>query len=123
VDGIGNESAKVMIAMESDGGLFRPRGLGATTSEGGMAILNAIGSSLLGEVPATEVATGGGGADVNMWRQDQVSTASPLLDPQAEAPGYIDTRRLMGQVASAPRRLMGLVTNMLRANPSTIGYG
>jgi carboxypeptidase Q len=30
-----NESENVMIAMESDGGLFRPRGLGAFTSDGG----------------------------------------------------------------------------------------
>ena len=61
------------------------------------------------------IGSGGGGADVNMWRQEQVSTASPYLDPLQEAPGYIDTRRRLGATLSqyVPRRLIDIYDGII----------
>lgn len=51
------------VAIESDGGVFRPTGFGFTGSESGLAIVRAIGS-LLAPIGADSVTPGGGGTDI-----------------------------------------------------------
>jgi carboxypeptidase Q len=52
-----------VLAIESDGGVFRPLGFGFTGSDSARAIVRRIGS-LLRAIGADSVARGGGGADI-----------------------------------------------------------
>ena len=51
------------VAIESDGGVFRPSGFGFTGSDSGFAIVRAIGR-LLAPIGADTVTPGGGGTDI-----------------------------------------------------------
>ncbi len=51
------------VAIESDGGVFRPSGFGFTGSDSGFAIVRAIGR-LLAPIGADTVTAGGGGTDI-----------------------------------------------------------
>jgi carboxypeptidase Q len=51
------------VAIESDGGVFRPTGFGFTGSDSGFAIVRAIGR-LLAPIGADTVTPGGGGTDI-----------------------------------------------------------
>jgi carboxypeptidase Q len=52
-----------VLAIESDGGVFKPRGFGFTGSDEAFAIVQQIGQ-LLERIEAGTVARGGGGADI-----------------------------------------------------------
>ncbi len=51
------------VAIESDGGVFRPSGFGFSGSDSGLAVVRAIGS-LLAPIGADTVTSGGGGTDI-----------------------------------------------------------
>jgi carboxypeptidase Q len=52
-----------VLAIESDGGVFKPRGFGFTGSDSAFAIVKQIGS-LLERIEAGSITKGGGGADI-----------------------------------------------------------
>ena len=70
---------KHVMAMESDGGVFKPQGLGLTAGEGGLAIGREI-ASLLKSFGADSIAAGGGGADIGPLGALGVPTMSPIVD-------------------------------------------
>jgi carboxypeptidase Q len=57
------ELASHILAIESDGGVFRPEGFGFSGSAAAMAMVREVGS-LLKPIGADSIATGGGGADI-----------------------------------------------------------
>jgi carboxypeptidase Q len=57
------EAKNHVLAIESDGGVFRPLGFGFTGPDSAMTILRQVGS-LLDRINAGEVRKGGGGADI-----------------------------------------------------------
>jgi carboxypeptidase Q len=54
---------KHVLAIESDGGVFKPAGFGFTGSDAAFAIVQQIGT-LLAKIGAGEITRGGGGADI-----------------------------------------------------------
>jgi carboxypeptidase Q len=58
-----SESDKHVLAIESDGGVFKPQGFGFTGSEQAFEIVKQIGS-LLSRIESGNVSKGGGGADI-----------------------------------------------------------
>jgi carboxypeptidase Q len=52
-----------VVAIESDGGVFRPRGFGFTGSDSAYAVVREVGS-LLDRIGADSTERGGGGADI-----------------------------------------------------------
>jgi carboxypeptidase Q len=59
----GSAAAKHVLALESDGGVFAPKGFGFSGSEAARAIVGEI-AALLAPIGATGVAAQGGGADI-----------------------------------------------------------
>jgi carboxypeptidase Q len=57
------EATKHVLALESDGGVFSPKGFGFSGSEAARAIVREV-AALLAPIGATEVAAQGGGADI-----------------------------------------------------------
>ena len=57
------EIDKHILAIESDGGVFEPKGFGFTGSDSAFAIVSGI-ASLLNRIGAGELRRGGGGADI-----------------------------------------------------------
>lgn len=68
-----------LLAIESDGGVFRPSGLGFTGSDEAFGILQAIGT-LLEPIGAGTMTRGGGGADIGPIMREGVPGASPNVD-------------------------------------------
>lgn len=68
-----------LLAIESDGGVFRPTGMGFTGSDEAFEIMEAIGS-LLDPIGAGTMTRGGGGADIGPIMRDGVPGASPNVD-------------------------------------------
>ena len=58
-----SELDKHVLAIESDGGVFKPRGFGFTGSDSAFAIVKQIGT-LLDPIQAGTISRGGGGADI-----------------------------------------------------------
>ena len=58
-----NPAANHVLAIESDGGVFKPSGFGFTGSDSAMAIVKQVGS-LLNRIDAGAITPGGGGADI-----------------------------------------------------------
>ena len=58
-----NEAEKHVLAIESDGGVFRPEGFGFTGSDAATAIVKQV-ASLLAPFGAGTISKGGGGADI-----------------------------------------------------------
>ncbi|MEP7347511.1 MAG: M28 family metallopeptidase [Gemmatimonadaceae bacterium] len=58
-----NELDKHLLAIESDGGVFKPEGFGFTGSDAAMEIIKQIGT-LLAPFGAGTISKGGGGADI-----------------------------------------------------------
>jgi carboxypeptidase Q len=54
---------KHVLAIESDGGVFKPLGFGFTGSDAAFGIISQVGT-LLDKVGATAITKGGGGADI-----------------------------------------------------------
>jgi len=57
------ELGKHVLAIESDGGVFRPEGFGFTGSDSAYAVVRRVGGLLAG-IGADSVSRGGGGADI-----------------------------------------------------------
>ncbi len=68
-----------LLAIESDGGVFRPSGMGFTGSAKALEILQAIGT-LLEPIGAGTMTDGGGGADIGPIMREGVPGASPNVD-------------------------------------------
>jgi carboxypeptidase Q len=68
-----------VMAMESDNGVFDPRGIGVTAGEGGMEITRDI-AKLLAPVGADSATANGGGADTGPIGALGVPTMSPIVD-------------------------------------------
>jgi carboxypeptidase Q len=58
-----NDPNKHVLAIESDGGVFKPAGFGFTGSDAAFAIVQQVGA-LLARIDAGTVTRGGGGADI-----------------------------------------------------------
>lgn len=65
------EIGKTVLAIESDGGVFKPEGFGFGGSDDALAIVQQVGS-LLERIEAGNVRRGGGGADIGPLMQDGV---------------------------------------------------
>jgi carboxypeptidase Q len=65
------ELANHVLAMESDGGVFKPYGFGFSGSDEAYAIIKEIGT-LLDRIDAGEITRGGGGADIGPIMRDGV---------------------------------------------------
>jgi carboxypeptidase Q len=61
-------AAKHVLAIESDGGVFKPEGFGFTGSDAAMAIVKQIGL-LLDPIGSGAITKGGGGADIGPMMQ------------------------------------------------------
>ncbi|HUP89362.1 MAG TPA: M20/M25/M40 family metallo-hydrolase, partial [Longimicrobiales bacterium] len=64
----GAEAAKHVLAIESDGGVFRPLGFGFSGSDSARAIVEQVGK-LLDRIGAGSISRGGGGADIGPMMQ------------------------------------------------------
>lgn len=73
------ELDKHVMAMESDNGVFDPRGIGVTAGEGGMTITADI-ARLLAPIGADSATANGGGADTGPIGALGVPTMSPIVD-------------------------------------------
>ena len=73
------ELAKHVLAIESDEGVFKPRGVGFTGSDSATAIVKRVGA-LLTRINANGVVPGGGGADVGPMMALGVPGMSPDVD-------------------------------------------
>ena len=73
------ELAKHVVAIESDEGVFKPRGVGFTGSDSATAIVKRVGA-LLTRINANGVVPGGGGADVGPMMALGVPGMSPDVD-------------------------------------------
>jgi len=67
-DELVEDAANTVLAIESDGGVFRPAGFGFTGSEEAYEMVSAVGGLLEG-IGAGEVTRGGGGADIGPLMQ------------------------------------------------------
>jgi carboxypeptidase Q len=68
-----------VLAIESDGGVFRPTGFGFSGSEQASAMVSAIGT-LLDRIDAGTVTRGGGGADIGPIMREGVPGMSLNVD-------------------------------------------
>lgn len=68
-----------VLALESDNGVFRPRGVGFSGSEAARALIREI-AALLAPIGADTVAAGGGGADIGPITRLGVPGMSPVVD-------------------------------------------
>ena len=74
-----DEIDRHVLAIESDNGVFRPRGVGFTGSDSARAIVRQI-ATLLQRIDAAGVAASGGGADIGPIMQLGVPSMSPDVD-------------------------------------------
>jgi carboxypeptidase Q len=74
-----NELDKHVLAIESDGGVFKPQGFGFTGSDAAMAIVKQIGT-LLDPIGSGSIVKGGGGADIGPIMQLGVPGMGLLVD-------------------------------------------
>jgi len=74
------ELANHVLMLESDGGVFRPRGFGFTGSDGARAVIRDI-ASLLAGIDADRIGPGGGGADIGpAVEAGKIPSMSPDVD-------------------------------------------
>ena len=64
----GAEADKHVLAIESDGGVFKPLGFGFTGSDSAFAVVQRVGH-LLDKIGAGQIVKGGGGADIGPMMQ------------------------------------------------------
>jgi carboxypeptidase Q len=74
-----DELSKHVLAIESDEGVFKPRGVGFTGGDSATAIVRRV-ASLLSRIDASQVVAGGGGADVGPMMELGVPGMSPDVD-------------------------------------------
>jgi carboxypeptidase Q len=77
------ELARHVLAIETDGGVFRPKGFGFTGSDSALAIVRQVGALLVG-IGADTVSRGGGGADIGPMMQRGV----PGMGLSVDGPRY-----------------------------------
>jgi carboxypeptidase Q len=77
------ELARHVLAIETDGGVFRPKGFGFTGSDSALAIVRQVGALLAG-IGADTVSRGGGGADIGPMMQRGV----PGMGLSVDGPRY-----------------------------------
>jgi carboxypeptidase Q len=129
-DSVGAAIADVQLAVESDGGVFEPRGFGYTGAAGGLEMLRAAVEGLMQPVLSdsfgrrTGLVEGGGGADIGPLMEDGVPGMSlnaagdryfwyhhtpadtvDKLDPGHLARAVAATAILMYVAAEMPERL------------------
>ncbi|MDH3223395.1 MAG: M20/M25/M40 family metallo-hydrolase, partial [Gemmatimonadota bacterium] len=73
------ELANHVLAMESDGGVFKPTGFGFTGSDAAFRVIQEIGT-LLDGIGAGSVTRGGGGADIGPIMNEGVPGMGLLVD-------------------------------------------
>jgi carboxypeptidase Q len=73
------EVNKHLLAIESDNGVFKPRGVAFTGSDSAMAVIRQV-SRLLDRIDAGGVATDGGGSDIEPLMASGVPGMSPDVD-------------------------------------------
>ncbi len=97
-----------VLALESDGGVFRPRGFGFGGTDSALAIVRHI-ATLLRPLGADSIARGGGGADINPIMQRGVPGMGLAVDgmryfwfhhSEADTPDKIDPREMAQSVAA-----------------------
>ena len=74
-----NELDRHVLAIESDAGVFAPRGFGFTGSDSAYRVMRWVGS-LLKSVGSDSIARGGGGADIGPLMQRGVPGAGLVVD-------------------------------------------
>jgi carboxypeptidase Q len=74
-----NEVDKHVLAMESDGGVFKPLGFGFTGSDSAFAIVQQVGK-LLERIGSGTITRGGGGADIGPITQLGVPSVGLNVD-------------------------------------------
>jgi len=74
-----DEVPRMSIVMESDMGVFHPRGLGFQGTDKARQIIQTISEQLI-SINATQVVSGGGGTDIDPWEERGVPGASLLND-------------------------------------------
>ncbi len=78
-DNYADQLDKHVLAMESDGGVFKPSGFGFTGSDEALDIVRQIGS-LLDRIEAGTINRGGGGADIGPIMREGVPGAGLQVD-------------------------------------------
>jgi carboxypeptidase Q len=73
------ELGKHVLAIESDGGVFKPRGFGFGGSDEAYAVVSEVGK-LLGRIEAGTIRRGGGGADIGPIMREGVPGMGLLVD-------------------------------------------
>ena len=102
------ELANHILAIESDGGVFRPTGFGFTGSDSAFALVRRIGA-LLRPIGADSITRGGGGADIGPIMQRGVPGMGLQVDgtryfwfhhTEADTPDKLDPREMAQCVAA-----------------------
>lgn len=102
------EADKHVLVMESDGGVFRPRGFGFTGSDSALRIVREI-ATLLKAVGSDSISTPGGGADIGPMMQLGVPGMGLEVDgtryfwfhhSEADTPDKLDPRDVARCVAT-----------------------
>jgi carboxypeptidase Q len=118
-----SELPKHVMALESDGGVFNPLGVGVTAGEGGIAIIRDV-ASLLSPIDADSATIGGGGADTGPLGALGVPTMSPNVDgtryfwyhhSSADTMDKLDPREMAENVA-----LMAVIVYVIADMPGTL---
>jgi carboxypeptidase Q len=78
-DAHASDSARHVLAIESDGGAFSPLGFGFTGSDSALSIVRRIGGLLM-SIGADSVRRGGGGADIGPMGEWGVPLMSPIVE-------------------------------------------
>jgi len=122
-DAHANELANHVLAIESDGGVFRPLGFGFTGSDSAFAIVQAIGR-LLQPIGADSITRGGGGADIGPIMQRGVPGMGLQVDgtryfwfhhTEADTPDKLDPREMAQCVAA-----MAIMAYVVAEMPETL---
>ena len=79
-DSLGTAVDDHVLAMESDGGVFKPLGFGFTGSDAAYDIVREVGR-LLGPIEAGEITRGGGGADIRPLMDEGVPGMGLRVEP------------------------------------------
>ena len=115
-----------VLAIESDGGVFRPTGFGFTGSDSGMALVRQIGG-LLRRIGADTITTGGGGTDIealtasgvpSMGLNDDGSRYFWYHHTQADTPDKLDPREMAQCVAA-----MAVMAYVVADMPDRLPWG
>jgi carboxypeptidase Q len=120
------EVANHVLAIESDAGVFAPRGFGFSGPDAAFSMVSGIGR-LLAPIGADSIARGGGGADINPIMQLGVPGMGLLVDEEryfwyhhtaADTPDKLDPRDIARSVAA-----MAVMAWVAAEMPERIPFG